>query len=100
VRQRHRKLTETELTEAIRALLVSLAYPPAYGYCEVPVLTVAEWGGSGYPLDGWGKGFNAEVFIGKAERGTTPETYGHNEADAIVRLLHRMTARDTEHYDD
>jgi len=89
MRQRHRKLTEAELTERVRALLVSLAYPPAYSYSVVPVLEVVEWV-DGLELDGWPANVKADSILGVDNTGT-PETYGHHEAADIVSLLCRRS---------
>jgi len=78
-----------ELTEKIRALLVELAHPAEEGFCEVPVLEVEGW--PGLPLDGWGLGDMPTRQDGSVH-GSTPETYGHNEARVMVASLRNCGA--------
>ena len=73
-------LTVDELTEKVRSLLVGLAHPAEEGFCEVPVLEVEGW--PGLPLDGWGLGD-----LPVCRKGSTPETYGHDEARVAVAAL-------------
>jgi len=80
-------MTEAELAEQVRQLLVRVAHPEEEGYCEVPVLEVSDWPGLGVPLDGWPQGVNPDVILGLAKPGSTPETYGHLEAERMVAAI-------------